>query len=594
MKKFDVRWRRWLCGWVVAMPLWVMAQYQVQTIALQSPDSILPHLLRSADFWKASIDSVDGGFYTEVNQDGSPERTDRKSFTQCSRHAYGFSRAFMVSGDTTYLAYAEHALDFLYTHGWDETHLGWYFSSDKSGTPAPPYGAGWNPNTTKWSFQQHYSVLGIGAMAEATRAAKHLDWLDRATQVNDSLLWDARPAYLGYYGTANEDWGNRRDKGFTPTVDGITTWVLTRALLTDAPEDRQRLLNLADNIVDHLYASMFLPQVQFGFAEGYNSNWVMNAGNNGGSVGHVIKTAWCLARAYMYDPKPIYREAAQYMIDEMMFDGGYDYTHGGLYMNYNWSTGAITQNKDYWMLEQGVTSGLINYFLATDSLDRELNLGMADGCLGFFLENLVDPVYGEIFSQTNAAGNVINADKSDPFKGGYHNIELAYLTYVYGHLLLHEDSVTLYYHFKPTAEAQQFKMTPIAIRDDLLGIAAVTLDGQPYGNYDGLSRTLDLPAGVGGIFAVTYYLTSPFVAQDAPVVAEPWHLYPNPAQDRVFIHGLAAPVEVALYDLGGRQVQAARRLEPGAALDLGALPAGMYLAQVRRGAQQVYLKFLKR
>ncbi|RMG69660.1 MAG: T9SS C-terminal target domain-containing protein, partial [Bacteroidetes bacterium] len=559
------------------MPLGLRGQFQVQTEALQEPDSILPHLLKSANFWKASIDSVDGGFYTEVNQDGSPERTDRKSFTQCSRHAYGFSRAFMVSGDTTYLDYAEHALDFLYQYGWDQSHLGWYFSSDKYGVPAPPYGAGWNPNTTKWSFQQHYSVLGIGAMAEATRDPRHLDWLDLATQVNDSLLWDDRPGFQGFYHTANEDWSNLRDKGFTATVDGITTWVLWRALLTDAPADKDRLIALADNIVDHLYASMLLPQVQFGFAEGYNSNWNLNNGNTGGSVGHVIKTAWCLARAYMFDPKPIYREAAQYMINEMMFDGGYDYTNGGIYMNYNWSTGAVTQNKDYWMLEQGLTSGLINYFLATDSLDKELNLGMADGCLGFLLEHFVDPVYGEIYSQTNAAGNVINNDKSDPFKGGYHNIEMSYLTYVYGHLFYHEDSVTLYYRFRPQAEARQFKMTPIAIRDDLLGIASVTLDGQPYANYDALGRTLDIPANTGGIFAVTYYLTSPFVSNEALATSEPVYVYPNPAQETIGFHGLRQAAEVYLFDLQGRQVQPMQRVEAGQSLSVHGLPAGMYV-----------------
>ncbi|GAB4414799.1 MAG: hypothetical protein OHK0039_22900 [Bacteroidia bacterium] len=580
----------WIVWMLIAASL--SAQPAVQTPQLQDPDSILSHLLRSADFWKASIDSVDGGFYTEVNQDGTPERTDRKSFTQCSRHAYGFSRAFMVSGDTTYLHYADHALDFLYAHGWDSVHLGWFFSSDKYGTPSPPYGAGWNPNTTKWSFQQHYSVLGIGAMAEATRDPRHLAWFDRAAQVNDSLLWDSRPGYEGFYGTANADWGNKRDKGFTPTVDGITTWVLAKALLSDAPEDKARLLALADNIVDHLYASMSLPQVQFGFAEGYNANWVVNTGNTGGSTGHVIKTAWCLARAYMIDPKPIYREAAQYMIDEMMFDGGYDYVNGGLFMGYNWATGVVEQKKDYWMLEQGVTSGLINYFLATDSADRELNLGMADGCLGFFMEHMVDPVYGEIYSQTDPAGNVVNADKSDPFKGGYHNIELSYLTYVYGHLFLHEDSVSLYYHFAPAASPRTFKMTPVAIRDDLLGISRVQLDGAPYGAFDPQTRMLDIPAGVGGVFKVTYYLTGPFVAV-RDQLSQHVRMYPNPANSHVQFRGLPSRAEVEIYGADGRLYATYAQVADEMPLDVGALRPGLYLVQVRVG-QQVWRQRLIR
>ncbi len=576
---------------LLLLPSLITAQ-NLQSLHLQEPDSLIPHLLRSADFWKNSVDWEDGGFYTEVEQDGSPERTDRKSFTQCSRHAYGFSRAFMVSGDETYLDYAEHAIQFVYDHGWDQANGGWYFSSDKLGNPSPPYGAGWNPNESKWSFQQHYSVLGIGAMAEATRDPLHTEWLDQAAYFNDSLLWDDRPAYYGYYHDANEDWSNPHGKGFTATVDAITTWVLTKALLSDAPEDEDRLLAVADNIMDHLYESMFLPQVNFGFAESYSSNWELNTNSQGGSTGHVIKTAWCLARAYMIDPDPAYLEAAQYMIDDMMYNGGYDYNNGGLFTGYNWVTGAVTQEKDYWMLEQGVTGGLINYYLATDSIDRELNLGMADGCMKFFMGHLVDPVYGEIFSQTNAAGGVINNDKSDPFKGGYHNIELAYLAYVYSKLFVHDEAVTLYYRFGAEPEARSYKMTPVAVPDEALSISNVLLNGEAYADFDPDSRVLNLPAGTGGVFEVTYNMEAFVDTEAAPLQAEVT-VFPNPMRAHILIQGLSGLGSVELYNVNGQLVRSFEGVGNGQRLSVASLQPGTYMAIIRAGGQvnrQILLK----
>lgn len=569
------------------------AQYEIQSIYLQNPDNIVPHLLRSADFWKASVDWEDGGFYQEVNRDGTPERTDRKSFTQCSRHAYGFSRAFMVSGEEEYLDYAEHALQFVYDYGWDYDNGGWYFSSDKMGNPAPPYGGGWNPNTTKWSFSQHYSILGIGALAEATRAPLHLDWLEESAYFNDSLLWDSRPAYQGFYNTAGEDWSNPNGKGFTATVDAITTWVLAKALVTGAPEDEERLLAVADNIIDYLYESMFLPQVQFGFAEGYNSNWGLNAGSQGGSTGHVIKTAWCLARAYMIEPKHEYLVAAQYMIDDMMYNGGYDYNNGGLYANYNWGTGIVEQTKNHWMLEQGITGGLINYFLATDPVDRELNLGMADQCLGFYMEHFIDEEYGECYMATNALGGVTNADKSDAFKGGYHNIELSYLTYVYGKLFVHDEPLPLYYRFEESAEERQFKMTPLAIVGDILAISEVELNGEAYANYDGDSRVLTIPAGVGGIFKVTYFLDGELVSAEELESRPSVQVFPNPAREYFFLADIPDGATVSVFNMEGRMVKAYQGVLSGQPLSIADLPKGMYVVNVRAGGEVQQQKLIR-
>ncbi len=53
-----------------------------------------------------------------------------------SRDAYGFVRAFMLTGKEQYLTMARQALDFMYQHHWDTTHGGWMTMVDRAGNRA--------------------------------------------------------------------------------------------------------------------------------------------------------------------------------------------------------------------------------------------------------------------------------------------------------------------------------------------------------------------------------------------------------------------------------------------------------------------------
>ena len=86
----------------------------------------IDYVASCARFWfKARAES--GGYYTNVAQDGTPDPSGpRQSMTQ-SRDAYGFVRAFMLTGNEEFLEHADHALNYLYTlwlpeGGWDTWH----------------------------------------------------------------------------------------------------------------------------------------------------------------------------------------------------------------------------------------------------------------------------------------------------------------------------------------------------------------------------------------------------------------------------------------------------------------------------------------
>ena len=480
--------------------------YEPVSEFLVEPALAADFAVECADFWTAARDAEYGGYHSFVGRDGQVTDDRRKSLVGQSRNAYGFARAFMLTGDTDYLVHAEHALAFLVASGWDAEHGGWFFGTDEQGELAPLFGDDWDPNSFKWSFTQHYALVGIAALCEATRSDEACGWLGDGMDVLDEQLWDGDAEHYGYHTEADLDWSEPSGKGFTPTVDGVTTHALAAYLLDGEDAHRSRLLQLADNMAVHLAGSVDRPEVALGFPEVFDSEWGIDYTATVGQPGHVLKTAWALARAHGVDPDAGYLDAAALLADDMLGQGGYDHDHGGPFHEYDWSAGRVTStDKVYWVLEQGAVAGLLLYHLWPDPIAADSYLQMADESLAFYATYLIDPEYGETYSQVSFDGGEITIeDKGDAFKAGYHSIELGYTTYLYGNLLLLDRPATLYYAFEPSDLDRQIPLEPIAVESDTLTIVDVQLDGTPYDRYDPSTRTLDLPAGTGGTFAVAF------------------------------------------------------------------------------------------
>ncbi len=481
-------------------------EYAPSSEMLNDPDLAIDFVADCADFWIAARDDEQGGFYSFVEQDGSVGDDRAKSLVGQSRDAYGFVRAFQLTGDPAYLDQAEHALAFLVTHGWDGEHGGWYFSTDEYGELTPLFGESWDPNTFKWSFVQHYALAGIAALCEATRADEPCDLLQDGIEVLDDHLWDPDPDRFGYHEQAELDWSQPDGKGFTPTVDAFTTHARTALLISGTDGRRTRLLELADNMSRHLAGNRDLPGVEFGFPEVFDADWNVDWSETTSQPGHVLKTAWCLADAHAVDPGAGYREDALGLVRDMLDGGGVDLFRGGPVYEVDWSTGQVTSDdKVYWVLEQGVTAGLSGYALADDPMDRDDLLRLADESLDFYMTYLVDPDLGETWSVVSRDGDeVLDAAKGDAFKGGYHSIELGYYTYLYGHLLYRAQPVTLYYRLAAGDTPRQITLDPLPMAPGSLVVTGVERDGQPFEAFDADSRTLHLEAGDAGVFRVTF------------------------------------------------------------------------------------------
>jgi len=595
----------------------LFAQPSVTTPYLQTPEKMFGHVDSCARFWMKAYDPVNGGFYVNINRQGNLSGSSEKNTLNQSRDAYGFIRAFQLTGDTLFLGYARHALNFMYQHSWDVTSGGWYNDIGNTGVPA-------SPNAPKTAYYQHYALLGITAAFEATQDTTDRRWLMRSYEYNDAHLWDADPAYFGYYDNISANGTGPADKSFNATVDAVTTHVLQLYLLTGEQKYKTRLLELADNMINRLAASSLTQQI--GFAERYTSFWQIRSNSSDETrtiMGHVLKTAWCLARVYQLEHDPLYLATAESLVQNV-FGKGYDHQNGGPYKDYNRITGQMLMYgiadtaKAWWQMEQAVTAGLMLYQLT----QKEQYLKMADETLDFFMNYFVDHVYGEVFENTNRYGGMIpqwGTTKGSGGKAGYHSIELGYYTYLYGKLLVKKETAALYYSFNAQEEPRQLRLRPIAVMDGYLKIAAVTRDGMPYGDFDSTNLILALPAHAGGIFCVTYAPAEApvHVAQNSvrPAGFSLEQNYPNPFNPLTIIKytvggirsgpsgrdsrpafggtedqgtGLS-DVKITVYDMLGREVAVLvnEKKQPGSyqvSFDGSALASGVYIYRLMAGS----------
>ena len=563
------------------------AQYVPRSPYLQDPSKAIPYVDSCADFWTGVYDSTFGGFYTNVDRYGNvivSWGTNKDLITQ-SRDAYGFVRAYMLTGNQNYLTMARHALDFMYAHAWDSTHDGWYHSIDRFGNPI-------NPTDVKTAFDQHYALLGIAAYYEATRDTNDWNHLIQGYNSSENHLWDNDPQSFGYFDNGTYDWSYVSDKSFNATVDAITTNVLELYLLTGDNVYKNKLIQLADNILTHLYGSM--SQQTIGFVEEYQSDWSWNNNETMTIMGHVLKSGWCLGRINQLIPDPAYVNAAEDLIADV-YNNGYDHELGGPYKDFNRVTGEMLMwgqadtAKAWWQMEQAVTAGLMMYNITGE----QQYLQMADETLSFFMTYFVDHQYGEVYSdRTRYGGQIWGLEKGNNGKAGYHSIELGYYTYLYGNLFFKGQPVTLYYHFEPENNDREINMNPLAFAASAYRIKEVKKGGTVYNDYNADDRILHLPAGSGGEFKVTYELTNPVYVKNINADKPDFHLnqnYPNPFNPVTTISfsiSERSSVSLKVYDLLGKEVSVLVNEEKNAgtynvSFDGSRLASGVYLYRLR-------------
>jgi len=535
----------------------VAAQNLVESEYFKNPQLMVNFADNCAKFWSKVHDDTYGGFYVEIGRQGNVLNYNKKSLVSQSRDAYGFSRAYMLTGNKTYLDMAASAIRFMQDHLYDKQYGGWFVRCDRDGS---------NPYTgDKTAFDQHYALLGLMANFEATGDTAVLHLLQKGYQFDETYFWDKDALHYGYYNKVNRNGTNGSGKSFNATVDAVTTHLYNLYLLTGEQKYALRLTQMAQNMLDYLEGNMATQII--GFPEDFTTDWSINTNDKRTIMGHVLKTGWCLARIYKIDPRPEYLQAAIHLVDHVL-EKGYDHVNGGPYKDYDRTTGtmmmygAYNKAKAWWQMEQAITSGLILFEITQESK----YLKMADESLDFFMHYFVDADYGEVYADRSETGGRVaysggywDENKGSESKAAYHSIETAYYAYMYGNLIVNNNSFTLNYNYQSMDSLRVFRMNPLEADFASFKISAVTLNGEAYTNFGAENRMLTIPPLTGGQFAVTYNSTKNYVAAVSKVSATNAKLLldisPNPVSDvanfQIYLPK-ASEVVIQIFDMSGK------------------------------------------
>ena len=540
---------------LLALSTGTKAQYTPISPYLNDPALSIGYVDSCAQFWMNTLDETRGGYFTNIDREGdviTSWGTNKNLLTQ-TRNAYGFARAYMMTGNDLYRDYARAGLDFMYENAWDGVNGGWYSQLDINGNIV-------GATNGRSAFDEHYALLGPAAAFEAFGDSTDLDMLLQGYAHLEDVFWDDRDDFHGYYDWATYNGSTSYNKSFNATVDAITTHLLSLYLQTGSQIYLDRMHAISEEIIEHLVGSM--PSQAIGFVEEFNANWGWDNGETMTIMGHVLKSAWCLIRVYHIDPRPEYLEAAEVLMGDVL-QNGYDHALGGPYKDYNRVSGEMLMwgnpdtAKAWWQMEQAITAGLQLYSVTGD----DNYLEVADQTLHFFMQHFVDHTYGDVYeNRTRYGDQTWGLNKGGGGKAAYHSIETGYYTYLYASLFLHEVPFSLYYWFDAEPVDRTITLSPLHANIKQFRIESVQLDGEQYFGFIGQPKNLIINANIGGEFLVTFAPWGPSQTAsesrpDSPTLSP---VFPNPFNPSTALTielSQSSYLNLTVYDIQGREIQ---------------------------------------
>ncbi len=421
-------------------------------------------------FWEKTIDKDYGGFYTNVNEDGSIGAAANKYSRMNSRILFGFSAAYMLSGDEKYLPFAKHAMDFLSEYCWDKQSGGWVTNVDEENEPD----TGW-----KNLFDETYGNLGPIFYYMATGDKNALSLVSKTHELMQTKAWDKE--FGGYYASVGNAWENvTYTKSFNSILDTCTAYLIYYYLATKDPAILKDLIAVGDVIV----ARMVDPKTGF-VGESYSREWVSQQPNLW--VGHNLKTGWVLTRLYGLTGDKKYLDAAL-KIAEGQVKYTWDKKYHGWFFHFQSDTPEdVTETKDWWTQEEG------NNLMITLSPHKKEYLKYFEQGAQFWDKYFIDRKNGECYQALTRKGKPTKLEKADSYKSAYHSMEQALFSYLYLSLYVYKTEATLYFNLSADTAGEKHYVN--LLEDPAVVIKSVEIDGKPYEDFNSKEGFVSLPVG---------------------------------------------------------------------------------------------------
>jgi len=342
-------------------------QYEVKSSYLKNPNSIIAIADQSAKFWEKAYDTKYGGFYAYLNRDGSiyKNKTYKIAIIQY-RNAYAFAKAYQLTGKKEYLDYARKGMDFLYNHAWDKVNGGWYTEMNRDGSlvSKPIDGMDWN--NVKWFGNQFGALSGISEMVNVTRNKTDEAWMTKAYSVLEKNMYDSRPGYEGYYEMASKDWSNPNTKSPFSTLDAIASPIMDIYLINLDSKNKNKILTLADVSIKNIIKPMENRQFGYvdRFNSNWKPMQSQSYTNSGNLLKSAVHLYWAYLVNPKPEYKAGAEKLINQILSSKAYDSVNGGPFASLDPQ---TGNPIDYKKSWWIVETGVTSGLTGFYISKNN-----------------------------------------------------------------------------------------------------------------------------------------------------------------------------------------------------------------------------------
>ena len=351
-------------------------------------------------FWlKHGLDTVNGGFYTCLNRDGSLMDTTKSVWFQ-GRGGFVFAHAYnTIEQKPEWLAASKSAVEFLEKYCFD-TDGRMYFEVTAEGVPL---------RKRRYLFSESFAAI---AMSEYSIASGDQKYAHKALDIFRLIL-----KYKNTPGLLEPKYNeNFQARGHSLCMILINTAsCIRRAILDDI------LNHQIDESIDHIARYFMKPEFE-ALLEMVGPNGEFIDTNAGRTInpGHCIETSWFIleeAKFRNWDPKLV--EMAETILN-WSWKWGWDEEFGGI-INFRDCKNLPSQDyaqdmKFWWPQNETIIATLYAYLATKDAKYLEMHKQISDWTYAHF----PDKEYGEWYGYLHRDGSVAQPAKGNLFKGPFH------------------------------------------------------------------------------------------------------------------------------------------------------------------------------
>ena len=388
----------------------IRCQIQSENLVIDK-DSISIELLNelNKDFslwYPLSIDTVYGGFFSDIDYKWKLDGTQNKMIVSQARHVWSASNAsIFYLHDDELLKIAEHGFQFLKNFMWDKKYGGFYELVDRMGKPVKDSG-----KVIKTAYGNSFAIYGLAKYYEASGDTTAFNLAKQTFYWLENHSYDSKyGGYLQYISREGEPFKKGYNK--TPPKDQNSSIHLLECFTelykvwkNELLKERlsSMLLLIRDKITTEKgYLNLFFTQdwIPISYRDSSEQTRKQNYYFDHVSFGHDVETAYLMLEAsevlgFKHDSVTLVK--AKKMVDHVA-KNGWDDEHGGIfdggyYLDDEQQPVIVKDTKEWWAQVEAMNSFLLISKLFPDGTINYYNMFCRQW--SYIKKYLIDNIYG--------------------------------------------------------------------------------------------------------------------------------------------------------------------------------------------------------